>query len=68
MADRPAMPVPPWARFAAPSRMAAAIVRAAEQAPAPVPDRGSLLASLLWRLAPNLYLRLMAKRFAGELD
>ncbi len=49
--------------------MAAAIVRAAEQGRRRLfPDRGSLLASLLWRLAPDLYLRLMAKRFAGELD
>ncbi|MFC6329592.1 SDR family NAD(P)-dependent oxidoreductase [Alloalcanivorax gelatiniphagus] len=32
------------------------------------PDRFTLLASLLWRLAPDLYHRLMRRRFAGELD
>ncbi|WP_271407865.1 SDR family NAD(P)-dependent oxidoreductase [Pseudomonas sp. Q1-7] len=32
------------------------------------PDRGSWLASLLWRIAPNLYYRTMSQRFAGELD
>ena len=31
------------------------------------PDRGSWLASLLWRLAPALYYRQMSRRFAGEL-
>jgi len=31
------------------------------------PDRGSWLASLLWRIAPGLYYRQMSKRFAGEL-
>ncbi|MDH4565145.1 SDR family NAD(P)-dependent oxidoreductase [Pseudomonas sp. BN414] len=31
------------------------------------PDRGSWLASLLWRLAPALYYRQMSQRFAGEL-
>ncbi|CAD5110043.1 SDR family NAD(P)-dependent oxidoreductase [Zestomonas carbonaria] len=31
------------------------------------PDRGSWLASLLWRLAPSLYYRKMSQRFAGEL-
>ncbi|WP_137971930.1 SDR family NAD(P)-dependent oxidoreductase [Pseudomonas sp. F(2018)] len=31
------------------------------------PDRGSWLASLLWRVAPALYYRQMSKRFAGEL-
>ncbi len=49
--------------------MAAAIVRAAEQRRRRLfPDRGSQLASVLWRIAPDLYLRLMARRFAGELD
>lgn len=49
--------------------MAAAIVRAAKQRRRRLfPDRRSYLASLLWRLAPDLYLRLMARRFAGELD
>ncbi|MFP1682022.1 SDR family NAD(P)-dependent oxidoreductase [Alloalcanivorax sp. C16-1] len=32
------------------------------------PDRFTLFASLLWRLAPDLYHRLMRRRFAGELD
>lgn len=32
------------------------------------PDRGSWLASLLWRIAPSLYYRQMSQRFAGELD
>ncbi|BAN49081.1 SDR family NAD(P)-dependent oxidoreductase [Metapseudomonas resinovorans] len=31
------------------------------------PDRGSWLASLLWRLAPAFYYRQMSRRFAGEL-
>ncbi|MFG0381962.1 SDR family NAD(P)-dependent oxidoreductase [Pseudomonas sp. zbq_18] len=31
------------------------------------PDRGSWLASLLWRAAPSLYYRKMSQRFAGEL-
>jgi NAD(P)-dependent dehydrogenase (short-subunit alcohol dehydrogenase family) len=31
------------------------------------PDRGSWLASLLWRVAPGLYYRQMSRRFAGEL-
>ena len=31
------------------------------------PDRGSWLASLLWRLAPALYYRQMSQRFATEL-
>ncbi|WP_447592281.1 SDR family NAD(P)-dependent oxidoreductase [Aquipseudomonas campi] len=31
------------------------------------PDRGSWLASLLWRIAPRLYYRQMSRRFAGEL-
>ncbi|MBB1520971.1 SDR family NAD(P)-dependent oxidoreductase [Aquipseudomonas guryensis] len=31
------------------------------------PDRGSWLASLLWRVAPALYYRQMSRRFAGEL-
>lgn len=31
------------------------------------PDRGSWLASLLWRIAPGLYYRQMSRRFAGEL-
>ncbi|HEY1029973.1 MAG TPA: SDR family NAD(P)-dependent oxidoreductase [Pseudomonas sp.] len=31
------------------------------------PDRGSWLASLLWRLAPALYYRKMSQRFAGEM-
>ena len=31
------------------------------------PDRGSWLASLLWRAAPGLYYRKMSQRFAGEL-
>ena len=32
------------------------------------PDRGSWLASLLWRIAPALYYRQMSQRFVGELD
>ncbi|WP_133489829.1 SDR family oxidoreductase [Alcanivorax sp. 24] len=32
------------------------------------PDRFTFLASLLWRLAPDLYHRLMRRRFAMELD
>lgn len=32
------------------------------------PDRGSWLASLLWRIAPSLYYRKMSQRFATELD
>lgn len=31
------------------------------------PDRFSLLASLLWRLAPSTYYRLMSRRFAAEI-
>ncbi|KRW61960.1 SDR family NAD(P)-dependent oxidoreductase [Pseudomonas sp. TTU2014-080ASC] len=31
------------------------------------PDRGSWLASLLWRIAPGLYYRKMSERFAGEM-
>jgi NAD(P)-dependent dehydrogenase (short-subunit alcohol dehydrogenase family) len=31
------------------------------------PDRGSWLASLLWRIAPSFYYRQMSRRFAGEL-
>lgn len=31
------------------------------------PDRGSWLASLLWRVAPGLYYRKMSQRFAGEM-
>ncbi|MDH4584875.1 SDR family oxidoreductase [Pseudomonas sp. BN415] len=31
------------------------------------PDRGSWLASLLWRLAPAFYHRQMSRRFAGDL-
>lgn len=31
------------------------------------PDRGSWLASLLWRIAPTLYYRQMSRRFASEL-
>lgn len=32
------------------------------------PDRGSWLASLLWRMAPSLYYRKMSARFAAEMD
>lgn len=32
------------------------------------PDRFTVFASVLWRLAPNLYHRLMRRRFAVELD
>ena len=32
------------------------------------PDRFTVFASLLWRLAPDLYLRLMRRRFAAELE
>lgn len=32
------------------------------------PDRGSWLASLLWRVAPALYYRQMSRRFAAEMD
>lgn len=31
------------------------------------PDRGSWLASLLWRLAPGFYYRTMSRRFAAEI-
>jgi NAD(P)-dependent dehydrogenase (short-subunit alcohol dehydrogenase family) len=31
------------------------------------PDRGSWLASLLWRLAPSVYYRKMSERFAAEM-
>ncbi|MCU1716133.1 SDR family NAD(P)-dependent oxidoreductase [Pseudomonas sp. 5P_3.1_Bac2] len=31
------------------------------------PDRGSWLASLLWRIAPRLYYRKMSQRFAAEM-
>ncbi|SEE36604.1 SDR family NAD(P)-dependent oxidoreductase [Pseudomonas anguilliseptica] len=31
------------------------------------PDRGSWLASLLWRIAPGFYYRKMSARFAGEM-
>ena len=31
------------------------------------PDRGSWLASLLWRIAPSLYYSKMSERFAGEM-
>jgi NAD(P)-dependent dehydrogenase (short-subunit alcohol dehydrogenase family) len=31
------------------------------------PDRGSWLASLLWRIAPGLYYRKMSARFAAEM-
>ncbi|WXL24124.1 SDR family NAD(P)-dependent oxidoreductase [Ectopseudomonas mendocina] len=31
------------------------------------PDRGSWLASLLWRIAPSFYYRKMSERFAGEM-
>lgn len=32
------------------------------------PDRGSWLASLLWRIAPSFYYRKMSARFAAEMD
>lgn len=32
------------------------------------PDRGSWLASLLWRIAPGFYYRKMSARFAAEMD
>ena len=32
------------------------------------PDRGSWLASLLWRIAPALYYRQMSRRFAAEME
>ena len=32
------------------------------------PDRGSWLASLLWRMAPSFYYRKMSARFAAEMD
>ncbi len=32
------------------------------------PDRFTLLSSLLWRIAPDLYLRLMSRRFASDLE
>jgi len=32
------------------------------------PDRFTVFASLLWRLAPNTYHRLMRRRFAVELE
>jgi hypothetical protein len=31
------------------------------------PDRGSWLASLLWRIAPGFYYRKMSARFAAEM-
>jgi short-subunit dehydrogenase len=31
------------------------------------PDRGSWLASVLWRVAPDLYYRKMSQRFAAEM-
>ena len=44
------------------------ILQAAEKRqPRLFPDRFSYLASLLWRLAPNTYYRLMQRRFAAEL-
>lgn len=49
--------------------MADEILAAARQRrPRLFPDRGSWLASLLWRLAPAFYHRQMSRRFAGELD
>ncbi|AYC33223.1 SDR family NAD(P)-dependent oxidoreductase [Pseudomonas cavernae] len=48
--------------------MAGQILRALEQRRERLfPDRGSYLASLLWRLAPAFYYRQMSRRFAGEL-
>lgn len=52
-----------------PSWMARRIVTALEQRRNRVySDNGALLASLLWRLLPDLYLRLMTKKFAVELE
>lgn len=48
--------------------MAARILQAQEKRQQRLfPDRGSWLASLLWRLAPALYYRQMSRRFATEL-
>ncbi len=49
--------------------LAAAIVHALEQRrPHLYPHRGIWLASLLWRLAPGLFHRLMRRKFAVELE
>ncbi len=49
--------------------MAEEILKALEQRRERLfPDRGSWLASLLWRLAPALYYRQMSRRFAAEMD
>lgn len=49
--------------------MAAGIARAlANRRRWLLPDRLSRFASLLWRLAPSLYLRLIGRRFAGDLE
>ena len=49
--------------------MARRIVRALERRRARVySDRFSVFASQLWRLAPDLYLKLMSRKFAVELD
>lgn len=52
-----------------PDWMADRIVRALERRrPRVYSDYGTVAASLLWRLLPDLYLRLMARRFAVELE
>lgn len=49
--------------------MAQRIVQALEQRkPRVYSDRGAVAAALLWRLAPDLYLRLMTNKFAVELE
>lgn len=48
--------------------MAAQILQAQRQGRERLfPDRGSWLASLLWRIAPGFYYRKMSARFAGEM-
>ena len=48
--------------------MAAQILQAQRQGRERLfPDRGSWLASLLWRIAPRFYYRKMSARFAGEM-
>ena len=49
--------------------MAAQILQAQSQGRERLfPDRGSWLASLLWRIAPSTYYRKMSARFAAEMD
>ncbi|MBU2293620.1 MAG: SDR family NAD(P)-dependent oxidoreductase [Gammaproteobacteria bacterium] len=49
--------------------MAAQIIQAQQQGRQRLfPDRGSWLASLLWRIAPRFYYNKMSARFAAEMD